>query len=158
VRCLRAALSSIGWEREFAADVVHELRTPIAGMRAVAEAALKLPIDSDADDRQLMRSLLTGEAQRAARLMADLLKALVMDAGEMRLNQEPCDIRAIAVEQVERVRLLHPGLTVLVTGVVLGNIDADPDRVAQILGNLLDNACSVTSDGGRIVVSLTRLG
>lgn len=150
------ARASEGRTRRFVADAAHELRTPIAGVQAAAEAVLQAGTQAGPGERERLHLLLIREARRAGRLVEDLLSLARIDAG-LELHREPVDLLALAVAAVERTRLLAPALTIEVAGdPVL--VPADPERIAQVLANLLDNARRHTPDGGRVGVHVTRSG
>ncbi len=143
--------------RGFVADAAHELRTPVAGIRAIAEAILHQPAETDPAERDRMHLLLIREAQRAGRLVEDLLDMARIDAG-LQLRTEPVDLHELAGTHLDRMRMLHPdidfrldGEPVIVTG--------DPERLGRILVNLLDNACQAMSEtpGGAVTVEIARL-
>jgi len=138
--------------RQFVADAAHELRTPITGLRAAAEAALSSR--ASGEERERLHLLLLREAGRAGRLVEDLLALAQIDAG-LRLRQEPVELRALAEAEVERIRLLAPTVTVSVRGEPL-TVPGDPQRLAQVLANLLDNARRYTPDGGEVTVTVDR--
>ena len=134
--------------RRFVADAAHELRTPLAGVQVLTEAALapELP----ADERERLQLMLLQETRRAARLVDDLLALARLDAGED-LRIEPVDLLELARAEAERARLRAPDRKIDIDGApatVLG----DGARLGQVLGNLLDNACRHTPSGGRIEV------
>jgi two-component system, OmpR family, sensor kinase len=139
--------------RQFVADAAHELRTPIAGLRAAAEAALSSR--ASVEERDRLHLLLIREAGRAGRLVEDLLALANIDAG-LRLERQDVELRGLAEAEVERVRLLAPTLTVRVLGEPL-TVRADPSRLAQVVANLLDNARRHTPDGGEVTVTVDRL-
>jgi two-component system, OmpR family, sensor kinase len=141
--------------RRFVADAAHELRTPIAGIAAAAEAVLQAG-DADLEQRQRLQQLLIRESYRAARLVDDLVDLARLDAG-VELSREPVELRGLAATQADRVRVLHPALTVVLDGAEQV-VDADAARVSQILANLLDNACHATPAGGRIDLRVGRCG
>ncbi|GAB3000089.1 HAMP domain-containing histidine kinase [Amycolatopsis acidiphila] len=142
--------------KRFVADAAHELRTPVAGLQAVADAMLQQRPDAPPEERERLQLLLGREARRAGKLVDDLLDLARIDAG-IELQRQPADVRAMAATQVDRARLQHPDRTVELTGdeVVA---EVDPDRVAQIVANLVDNACQATPPGGRVSVTVARSG
>lgn len=146
--------------RRFVADAAHELRTPIAGVAAAAEAVLQMPADAGAEEdreqRQRLELLLVRESHRAAGLIDDLLDLARIDAG-LQLQLEPVDLTALATTQVERARLLHPGVDVDIVALDGQRIvvDADSARISQVLANLVDNACQATPSGGQVRVELS---
>ncbi|WP_084522874.1 sensor histidine kinase [Nocardia inohanensis] len=138
--------------RTFVGDAAHELRTPIAGIRALAEAAVQQPADANPEDRQRIHLLLAREAQRAGRLVDDLLDLARIDAG-LRLRRERVDLAELVGAELEQQRILHPDIDFQLTG-RSEPIAADPARVAQILANLLGNAAQAIRGSGAITVRL----
>lgn len=140
--------------RRFLSDAAHELRTPIAGIQALAQ---QLAADTgNAARRRRFATLLAGETRRAARLVGDLLDIARIDAG-VSLRCEDVDLVEIAAAEVDRAAMLAPHLTVRLSGD--GQtlpVHTDPQRIAQILTNLLDNACRHTPQGGEITVHTGR--
>ncbi|WP_067893173.1 sensor histidine kinase [Nocardia vaccinii] len=136
--------------RAFVGDAAHELRTPVAGIRAIAEAVLHEPADTDPEERQRMYLLLAREAQRAGRLVDDLLDMARIDAG-LQLHSEPVDLYELTGTQLDRVRMLHPGVEFRLAGQPVRTV-ADPERIGQILVNVLNNACQAMSESGTVTV------
>jgi signal transduction histidine kinase len=94
--------------------------------------------------------LLVRESRRAGSLVADLLELARLDAG-IELRRRPVRLRELADTQAERVRLVAPDLTVRTEGAEV-EVIADPDRLAQVLANLLDNARQAGGTELRILV------
>ncbi|MFI6170748.1 sensor histidine kinase [Nocardia sp. NPDC051052] len=136
--------------RAFVADAAHELRTPITGIRAIAQAILQQPLDADPEVRQQMQLLLVREAQRAGRLVDDLVELARIDAG-LQLRRTPTDLYDLADAEVDRMRLLRPEIAFELAGdhVVAA---VDPDRIRQVLLNLLENACQAMQGHGAVTV------
>jgi two-component system OmpR family sensor kinase len=150
------ALASEAGMRRFVADAAHELRTPIAGIAAAAEAVLQNPTDRDPEARQRLLVALGREAHHAGRLVDDLLDLARIDTG-LPLQLKKTDIRELVVEAVERSRLRHPELHFAVDGPAV-TVTVDPARIGQVLANLLNNACDVTPQGGTIRAVLSHTG
>ncbi len=150
----QAARQSEARTRRFVADAAHELRTPLAGVQAAAEAAIAPSLDADERDR--LHLLLLRETGRAARLVHDLLALARLDTG-IELRREPVDLLALAGAATERVRLLAPGLAVQAGGEPV-TVPGDPARLAQVLANLLDNARRHTPPGGAVTVTTAAPG
>ncbi|MBW0091835.1 HAMP domain-containing protein [Pseudonocardia sp. KRD-184] len=132
----RQARESEARTRRFVADAAHELRTPLAGVQAVAEAAAAPGLGAEERDR--LHLLLLRESQRAGRLVDDLLVLARLDAG-LELRREPVELLALAGTEAERVRMRAPGREITVSGEAV-TVAGDPVRLAQVLANLLDNA------------------
>lgn len=131
--------------RAFVGDAAHELRTPITGIRALAEAAIQQPADPDPEERQHLLLLLAREAQRAGRLVDDLLDLARIDAG-LQLRHEPVDVFDAAAAQLDRTRMMHPSIDFQLEGDRV-TVMADTERLEQILVNLLTNACQAVAIG-----------
>jgi signal transduction histidine kinase len=121
--------------RQFVADVAHELRTPLAAL--VAEASLIEPALADLPpDARRAGELLVGDVRRMRSLVDDLLEVSRFDAAAEQPAFEPVDLGRI-VAGVVAARLSTAALTTPPTPVVA---TTDPRRLERILGNLLDNA------------------
>ncbi|GAA3629738.1 signal transduction histidine kinase [Lentzea atacamensis] len=140
--------------RRFVADAAHELRTPITGVQAVAEALVQAPVDSP--DRDQMSFLLVREARRAGRLVDDLLALAQLDAG-YEMQRESVDLMGLAEAEVARTRFVAPDFDIAAFGesaVVVG----DGQRLAQVLANLVDNARQATGPQGSVRISVDSSG
>ncbi|SEP98282.1 Signal transduction histidine kinase [Microlunatus flavus] len=138
--------------RAFLSDAAHELRTPLAGVQAAAERLLR-----STDDRRQREELsvtVIREARRASRLADDLLTMARIDSG-LELHRVPVDLGAVAAGVVEVARLGHPDARLEVVGHA-GGVTADPDRLTQVLTNLVDNALAATRHRGHVVLDLSR--
>lgn len=141
--------------RTFVGDAAHELRTPVSGIRALAEAVIQHPADADPEDLQRMHLLLVREAVRAGRLIDDLLDLARIDAG-LQLHRVPTDLHTLAATQLDRMRILHPDTTFRLEGDPV-TVTADPERITQILANLLNNACQAMNDASGPAIVTVRL-
>jgi signal transduction histidine kinase len=136
--------------RRFVADAAHELRTPITGVQAVAEALVQAPVDSP--DRDQMSFLLVREARRAGRLVDDLLALAQLDAG-YEMQREVVDLLGLAEAEVARTRYVAPDFDIAAEGVSVAVV-GDGQRLAQVLANLVDNARQATGASGSVRISV----
>ncbi|WP_343996968.1 HAMP domain-containing sensor histidine kinase, partial [Williamsia deligens] len=129
--------------KRFLADAAHELRTPIAGLSAVAESVAR---DGATRPDRVARwsDLLVSESRHAARLVDDLLDMARID-DDPGLEVVDADLGAIVDGAVERTALVHADHTVSRTGVESVPVRVDPGRIGQILTNLAENAARVSS-------------
>ncbi|MCL4368594.1 MAG: HAMP domain-containing histidine kinase [Actinobacteria bacterium] len=140
-------------QRDFVANVSHELKTPLTSIQGFAQAIL----DGTAGDSVSTRhaaEVIYGEADRLRRLVVDLLDLARLDAGQMSFERHPVDVSALIRSVCERLSLRATekgvGLDNAVSG--LPTIVGDGDRLAQVFTNLLDNAIKHTPGGQRVSV------
>jgi len=140
--------------RDFVANVSHELRTPVAVIRANAETLLA----GAKDDPQMAAKLIDGlhrNAERLARILADLLDLSRLDAGQYRLDIAAVPVRAVTEQSASAVDNQR-GAAVAIDvpdGLV---VRADAKALDQILVNLIDNGCKY--GGGKVWVEAKDVG
>ena len=127
--------TSAGRQRRFVADASHELRTPLANMQASLEVALAR---ADLDLWQETGQDLQGEYDRMRRLVEDLLLLARLD-GQIPLAHDEVDLDDVVHEEAERLRR-HTEVTVHVVPLPALRVRGDGARLAQVVGNLADNA------------------
>jgi len=147
-----AARASEARTRQFVADAAHELRTPLAGVRAAAEAAAAPELEPEERDR--LHLLLLRESVRAGRLVDDLLSLARIDAG-LQLRRGPVELLGLARAEAERVRLRAADRIIEVAGETVV-LPGDAARLGQVLTNLLDNAVRHAGSGGTVRVEVAR--
>jgi PAS domain S-box-containing protein len=142
---------------EFLAMLAHELRNPLAPITN-AVAVLRLP-NLEASRLDWARDVIDRQVRQLSRLVDDLLDVSRITRGTVQLRTEPVELCTIIARAVETSRppitLRQHKLTVtLPQESVL--IEADPLRLAQVFGNLLNNAAKYTEEGGCIRVTVER--
>ena len=144
---------------EFLATLAHELRNPPAPIRRALQI-LKMP-RVDAATVQRSREMMERQLHRLVRLVDDLLGVSRVMRGKIGLRRERVELASVVARAVETVRP-PVGARGHELSVRLPNeslpLDADPVRVAQVVGNLLTNAAKYTEPGGRIRLTATREG
>jgi signal transduction histidine kinase len=133
-------------ERDFVANVSHELKTPLTSIQGFAQAIR----DGDASDTQHAASIIFDESTRLQRLVNTLLDSARIESGAAQMSKNPLDINDVASACVTKLqpRAQEAGLTLsaqLAGG--LPKIVGDGDRLAQVLTNLIDNAIKHTERG-----------
>jgi len=144
---------------EFLAMLAHELRNSLAPVRN----ALQVLQDKGSNDPLLNRmwELMARQIGHMTRLVDDLLDVSRITTGKVTLRKEPVNLATVVFRVIESTRSLieaqgHQLLTALPPEPI--HLDADPARLAQILGNLLNNAAKYTPEGGRIGLTVARQG
>ena len=143
-------------ERRFVADASHELRTPLALLRAELELALRRPRSRD-ELEAAVRSA-AEETERLSRLAEDLLLIARADQGSVPLRLEDVDVSLLREDVRRRFagRAHELGRDLIVAVPESLTLDADPLRLEQALGNLVDNALVYGSGG--VTLSAVSLG
>jgi two-component system phosphate regulon sensor histidine kinase PhoR len=143
-----------GVRQEFVANVSHELRTPLSLIKGAAETLLD---GAKADPVALERLLkiIDRHADRLTLLIDDLLLLAKLDSGRVALNLQPVLLRS-AVQEVMDDLVPHANAR----GLVLRNVlpegliaRADPERLRQVLSNLVDNAIKYGRENGTVTIS-----
>ncbi|ABQ89035.1 sensor histidine kinase [Roseiflexus sp. RS-1] len=154
-RALRPAQEA--WERQqrFIASASHELRAPLTLIRASAEVALRdLPPD-ESDQRALLHDVLA-ESDHMRRLVDDLLTLTRLDSGQLTLTKETVDLTALLASiQRQAARLGEQRGVAVELADVGGLMQADAERLQQVVLIALDNALRHTPSGGRITLAAT---
>ncbi|OZE87124.1 hypothetical protein CH304_02715 [Rhodococcus sp. 15-649-1-2] len=140
--------------RQFFDDAAHELRTPIAGIRAAAETLIRAGADADANVREELEVLLVRESGRAARLVDDLLSLARIDEGVV-VDRRPVDLDALVAADIERLSVAAPGRTIEAHGRKGVVAEGDPLRLAQILANLTNNAVAYSPHDEPVSITIS---
>jgi signal transduction histidine kinase len=141
--------------RNMVTDVAHDLRTPLSNIRGYLEALQ----DGVVDPKREVVDSLHEEAMLLTRLVDDLQELALAEAGQLKLERRPvtpADLVNRALEAV-RAQTAAKGIALLADlPEDLPLVDVDPQRIGQVLGNLLSNALTHTPSGGEVVVAARR--
>jgi heavy metal sensor kinase len=143
--------ASLEHERRFVADASHELRTPLALLKTELEVALRRRRTREELEAALRSA--SEETDRLTRLAEDLLLIARSDAGELPLRRErvrAAEVLSVVAERFSRVAV-DRGRPLEVVSPNGLELDADPARIEQALGNLVANA--LAHGDGRVVLS-----
>ncbi len=136
----------------------HELRTPIARVKGYAEMLLAAHTDGDLTEEMLQRSLrrIDNASDRLAGLVRDLLDVSRISAGNLPLRLRPVGVTELVREVASRYQEQLSGSGALLVDIVgsPGMVTADPDRLEQVLTNLLDNAVKYSPEGAELRLRL----
>ncbi|MCI0651823.1 MAG: cell wall metabolism sensor histidine kinase WalK [Planctomycetes bacterium] len=149
-----------GVRQDFVANVSHELKTPIAAIRGLAETLAEDNAMPEETQKRFMVKI-HNQSLRLSTLVMDLLTLARLDTDEGLLEAQPLDLRepvratvqafqGAADERGIRLELAVPEHAITVRG--------DQQALAQVVSNLLDNALKYTQRGGRVALRLTNSG
>ena len=146
-------------QAEFTALLAHELRNPLAPIRTAAALLGRIGLDEPLLLKA--RAVIERQVLHLSRLISDLLEVSYLNAGRLRLERQRIDMCRVVEDAVEvsrpamDVRRQH--LSVELPADAL-EVQGDPARLVQIVGNLLANASKYTPDSGKICVSAEAAG
>jgi len=139
---------------EFVSNASHELRTPIAGVKAAVETLQRGAID-DPDNRDMFFNMIREDAGRMEHLVEEMLELSRIESGEQPLNFRPVDplsLIASATRQFDPI-FTDAELELFVEkGSDMPDVNADPERIDHVLTNLLSNSVRWTEPGGSVTI------
>jgi PAS domain S-box-containing protein len=145
---------------DFVSTVSHELRTPLAAIYGAALTLQRDDVRLEESQRAGLLDVISSEADRLARIVNDILWASRLDSGQMGIDIESCDGAKLAHQVIHALRAHAPADVELALEApdTLPPVAADPDKLRQVLTNLVDNAVKYSPDGGTVRVSLSHTG
>jgi signal transduction histidine kinase len=151
-RAMQPVRDAFQRQRTFIADASHELKTPLALVKINAEVMQRNP--SDPDNREVVEDQLS-EIDRMDALLSDLLTLARLDSGRLDVEDKPFDLSVVAAETAGRFLKRAASENIQLEMEIPDELPAhgDPERTAQILAALLDNALRYTPKKGRVIVS-----
>ena len=158
VEARRKAEAATAAKDEFLAMVSHELRTPLSAILGWVRLAQSGKLDASMQARALQTIERNAKAQ--GQLIEDLLDVSRIVSGKLRLSPRPVDLSPVveAAADTARPSAQAKDITLLLAlDRAAGIVYADPDRVQQIVWNLVSNAIKFTPKGGRVQVRLARV-
>ena len=146
-------------QREFVANVSHELKTPLTSVQGFAQALLDGTASTPEAQKQAAL-VIYSESGRMHRMVLDLLDLARLDAGTLDLQRAPVDLAALLNSIAEKFApQAHAGnLNIYVETSSLPAFTGDGDRLAQVFTNLVDNAMKFTPAGGSITLRAAPAG
>jgi two-component system, OmpR family, sensor histidine kinase KdpD len=138
----------------FLSAVTHNLRTPLASIKA-ASSTLRAPdLELDVADRTELLDTIYDETDRLERLVTNILELSRIRAGALEVHRQPVDLRDLAQAAIRRLRPLARAHRVrLDMPQELGDVEVDIEMIEQVFGNLLENALRFAPPGSEILVS-----
>jgi signal transduction histidine kinase len=144
---------------EFLAMLAHELRNPLAPIRTAVQLMRFKELPDE--QRARARDIIERQVEQLVRLIDDLMDVSRITRGMITLHREPIDLTAVIARAVETTRPMidarRQELTVGLPAAAL-RVEGDSTRLAQVVGNVLNNASKYTPEGGRIRLGLCTEG
>jgi PAS domain S-box-containing protein len=152
-RALREAREANRLKDEFLTTLSHELRTPLNAILGWSQILLQASIDEETTRRALRTIARNAEAQ--SQLIADVLDVSRIVSGKLRITVQRVDVARLSAESLDSVRPAAEGKGIELRQDIAPEslwLRADPDRLQQILWNLLTNAIKFTPPGGTVTL------
>jgi signal transduction histidine kinase len=161
VICLRDTAARARTERsgaELVSTVAHELRSPLTSVKGFTATLLTKWERFTDDQKKLMLQTVNADADRVTRLISELLDVSRIEAGRLELRKQVVDIAAVVQRDFDaRIAAGEaPDRFRLVADATLPEMWVDPDKLAQVIGNLVENA--VRHGDGTVTVSVAAHG
>ncbi|WNB93683.1 ATP-binding protein [Bacillus sp. NEB1478] len=141
---------------DFVANVSHELKTPLSMLQGYSEAIVDDIAESEKEKKELA-SIILDESKRMGRLVNELLDLAKLEAGHMKLHYTHLSIQPFAERIIRKFQGPAKERNIQLSLQINGEpkeLDIDPDRIEQVLTNLIDNAIRHTLDEGSVNLSI----
>ena len=149
------------FKSDFVSSVSHELRTPLSSILGYTDILVNGEVGEMTPDQEEFLEIIDHNARRLLTLINDLLTLSGLESGSVVVRPEPTDLCALVCENMQihapAVSARRQRLDVAIPDGVLTAV-VDPDRISQVLTNLVSNAIKFTPDDGRLGVSLAVAG
>ena len=156
---LRSARARERLDRErsdLVATVAHELRSPLTGVKGFVATLLSKWDKLNDDQKKMMLETVNADADRLTRLIAELLDVARIDTGRLSLYPRPLDFEAAVERVVASVRAGTGREIAFEVDGELPTVSADPDKLAQVVTNLVDNA--IRHGEGQVTLTAAPIG
>jgi PAS domain S-box-containing protein len=140
---------------DLVATVAHELRSPLTGVKGFVQALLNRWDKLNDEQKKLMLTTVHADSDRLSRLIAELLDVARIDTGRLSLYPRPSDIEVLVRRVVDSVQESTSRTIELVVEGELPEVSVDPDKFAQVVTNLVENA--VRHGEGHVLVTLAEM-
>jgi len=142
--------------KEFVANVSHEIRTPLTTIKSYSETLIEGAVD-DKDTAMTFLNVINGEADRMMLLVNDLLELSRSDDNRMDLKLKEIDLRALVEQNVEQHKMTAGKQDKTISfssSLGQAGVIADPDRINQVINNIISNSFKYSSKGSHVGVSV----
>ena len=140
---------------DFVSTVSHELRTPLTSIKAYIATLRRKDVEFDDRTREEFLRVVEDEADRLTRLIADILDVSKIESGKLELKRRDFDMVKLASIVTDKLQSQTSKHVIKFDGPKeVAPINGDPDKIEQVLMNLVDNAVKYSPAGGEITVTL----
>ncbi|MHA0857457.1 two-component system histidine kinase PnpS [Paenibacillus sp. CMAA1364] len=140
---------------EFVTNVSHELKTPIAAVRGFAETLLGGGVTDEKTARSFLQ-IIYDESERLNRLISDILDLSKIESKTIQMNYSPVHVSSFILPILDTISAMATNKNIHIQSDIPEElyIEADEDKLKQILLNILSNAVNYTQDGGKVRITV----
>jgi signal transduction histidine kinase len=140
--------------------ITHELRTPLQSLQSVYYILTEQIAGPITENQRKYLEMLRSNAERISEFTNQFLDLAKLEAGRMVFRYQPTDLRSSLVEAVEDASAIasRSGISVVLEAEELPLLHLDPEKISQVVRNLLSNALKYTPDGGTVTARLAKAG
>jgi len=141
--------------RQFVGNISHELKTPLAGIKAVVETLQDGAIDDPAVATDFLKRA-SAEVDSMTQMVNELIELTRIETGAAQLDKMPLNLNSVVLETTARLQPQAERKELTITTHLtegLPNVLADRERIQQVVGNMLHNAIKFTPEGGKIDIT-----
>jgi PAS domain S-box-containing protein len=146
-------------QADFAAMIVHDLRSPLANIMGIAEMMHDGLFGDTTEDQKSWLERMRNNAKNLVQLVSDFLDVSKLESGHIELHRSPTDVLELVRNIVVNYLPVAASKNIILTyrgDDALPPIDADPRRLDQVITNLLSNALKFTGAGGTVTIRLRK--
>jgi signal transduction histidine kinase len=142
---------------EFTGMIVHELRSPLDGIKKIVELAVSGSIDKNSDQFKEYLNMIHQSSSSMLELVNDILDLSKLQAGKFEVNKEKANIKEIIANRISFYKISADSKKISLEAILNNNLpefsEFDPQAIKQILNNFLSNALKFTKADGNIIIS-----
>jgi signal transduction histidine kinase len=143
---------------EFISAAIHEIKTPVAVIKTSVQFLEQFPPEQREKRLPQMLARVDRQCNRLDRLVTDVLEVTRLDLQRAELRRRPTDVAELVERVVAEMQSVSPRHRLVIARGDAVEAEIDPDRVEQVVFNMLDNAIKYSPSGGDVDVSLYREG
>lgn len=142
---------------EFTGMIVHELRSPLDGIKKVMELAVSGQLDKDQAKLKEYLNMAHQSSSGMLELVNDILDLSKLQSGKFEVNKEKASIKEVIENRIAFYKILADGKNIALKSVLTASLpeiaEFDPQAIKQVLNNFISNALKFTKEGGSVFIS-----
>ena len=141
---------------EFFSMTSHELKTPVTSLKAYTQLLLMGEFSFDEPKGRIMLEKMDQQINKLVTLINDLLDTSRLQYGEMEYSKEPLKLNVLVNEVIQEIKMTNPDHKIIFQKNIHGHVLGNPDRLQQVINNLISNAIKYAPESKEIVIRLDK--